>query len=46
MIHATHMQGWGYLKEMVHESLISTVRAGADILITYWANQYKEIFND
>ena len=46
MIHATHMQGWGSLKEMVHESLISTVRAGADILITYWANQYKEIFND
>ena len=46
MIHATHMQGWGCLKEMVHESLISTVRAGADILITYWANQYKEIFND
>ena len=39
------MQGWGSLKEMVHESLISTVRSGADILITYWANQYNEIFN-
>lgn len=45
MIYATHMQGWGSLKEMVHESLISTIRAGADILITYWANQYNEIFN-
>ena len=46
MIHAANIQGWGTLKDMVHESLISTVRAGADILITYWANQYKEIFND
>ena len=38
MIYATHMQGWASLKEMVHESLISTIRAGADILITYWAD--------
>ena len=46
MLHATAEKGWGDLKEMVRESTIATVRAGADILITYWANQYEEIFRD
>ncbi|MFL2859179.1 MAG: porphobilinogen synthase [Pontiellaceae bacterium] len=46
MLHATAERNWGNLKEMVRESTIATVRAGADILITYWANQYEEIFRD
>ena len=46
MLHATAEKGWGDLREMVRESTIATVRAGADILITYWANQYEEIFRD
>lgn len=36
--------GIGDLKLMVKESLCAIRRAGADIIISYWANQYKEIF--
>ena len=39
-------RGWGDLKAMVRESTTALVRAGADILISYWANQYDAIFRD
>jgi porphobilinogen synthase len=46
MLHATAQRGWGDLKEMVRESTAGLVRAGADILISYWANHYNELFRD
>ena len=46
MLHATAQRGWGDLKGMVQESTQALVRAGADILISYWANQYNELFRD
>jgi porphobilinogen synthase len=46
MLHATADRGWGDLKGMVQESTAALVRAGADILISYWANQYDELFRD
>ncbi|MDF7808927.1 porphobilinogen synthase [Pontiellaceae bacterium B12219] len=46
MLHATAQRGWGDLKGMVQESAAGLVRAGADILISYWANQYNELFKD
>lgn len=46
MLHATAQRGWGDLKGMVQESMQALVRAGADILISYWANQYNELFRN
>ncbi len=46
MLHASAERGWGDLKGMVQESTAALVRAGADILISYWANQYNELFRD
>ncbi|MBN2162394.1 MAG: porphobilinogen synthase [Pontiellaceae bacterium] len=46
MLHATAQRGWGDLKSMVQESTAALARAGADILISYWANQYNELFKD
>ena len=46
MLHATAERGWGDLKGMVQESSAALVRAGADILISYWANQYNELFRN
>ncbi len=46
MLHATAQRGWGDLKGMVRESTAALVRAGADILISYWANQYNQLFKD
>lgn len=46
MLHATAQRGWGDLKGMVRESTAALVRAGADILISYWANQYNDLFKD
>ncbi|HEY5621439.1 MAG TPA: hypothetical protein VIR77_02455, partial [Pontiella sp.] len=46
MLQATAERGWGDLKEMVQESTQALVRAGADILISYWANQYNELFKN
>ncbi len=46
MLHATAERGWGDLKAMVQESTAALSRAGADILISYWANQYNELFKD
>lgn len=44
MLIAAAERGWGDLKQMVRESTIALSRAGADIIISYWANRYKEIF--
>ena len=46
MLQATAQRGWGDLKGMVQESTQAMVRAGADILISYWANQYNQLFRD
>jgi porphobilinogen synthase len=44
MIHALAKSGGGDLHALARENLIAIQRAGADILITYWANQYDRIF--
>lgn len=44
MLIATAERGWGDLKGMVRESTAALVRSGTDILISYWANRYDEIF--
>jgi len=46
MLHASAERGWGDLKGMVQESTAALTRAGADILISYWANQYNALFRD
>lgn len=46
MIHAMAQNNWGNLYSMAYESLISLKRAGTDIIISYWANQYDKIFGD
>ncbi len=46
MLHACAERGWGDLRGMVQESTAALVRAGADILISYWANQYNELFRN
>lgn len=44
MLIAMADRGWGALRDMVQESTAALVRAGADILISYWANRYDEIW--
>ena len=43
MLTAAAERGWGDLKAMVRESTLAIVRAGADIIISYWARQYDEL---
>lgn len=43
MLHATAARGWGDLRAMVRESILALTRAGADIVISYWANRYQEL---
>ena len=43
MIHATAEKGWGNLYDMATESIFAINRAGADIIISYWANQYSNL---
>jgi porphobilinogen synthase len=43
MLIATADRGWGELKMMVRESITAMNRAGVDIFISYWANQYEEL---
>lgn len=45
MICASSERGWGNLSGMARESISAISRAGADIIISYWANRYKEIEN-
>jgi porphobilinogen synthase len=44
MLIAAAERGWGDLHSMVRESTQAIARAGADIVITYWANRYGEVF--
>ncbi len=44
MIHASAQKGWGNLEDMARESLCSIRRAGADIILSYWASRYRSIF--
>ena len=44
MIHATAARGWGDLHDMARESLAAIERAGADLLLSYWAPFYRELF--
>ena len=46
MLIAAAERGWGDLRAMVRESTAAMVRAGADILISYWANRYDEMFGE
>jgi len=46
MIHACAERGWGDLYQMARESLVSISRAGADIIISYWASDYKSLATD
>jgi porphobilinogen synthase len=45
MIIASAGRGWGDLNGMARESVMAISRAGADMIISYWANRYEEIFN-
>ena len=45
MLHALAQSGGGDLYALVRENLLALRRAGADILITYWANQYEAIYD-
>ncbi len=42
MLIASAEAGYGDLGEMVRESTAALVRAGADLIISYWANRYDE----
>ena len=44
MINGMIDKGFAELDGLVKESLIALNRAGADLIISYWANQYKKIF--
>ncbi len=46
MLIASADRDWGNLKAMVQESIMALSRAGTDIIISYWANQYDEIIRD
>lgn len=45
MLIATAERGWGDLRELVRESTLAMTRAGADIIISYWASRYNEMFH-
>lgn len=44
MMIATAERGWGDLRELVRESTMGIVRAGADLIISYWAARYNDFF--
>ena len=44
MLIAAADRGWGDLHAMVRESTLALSRAGADVIISYWANQYASIW--
>jgi porphobilinogen synthase len=45
MLIATAERGWGDLRGMARESITGIARAGADVIISYWANRYAEVFH-
>ncbi len=46
MLIAAADRGMGDLKSMVRESVFAISRAGSDIIISYWANQYDKLLKD
>jgi porphobilinogen synthase len=42
MLHAAADRGWLSLEEVAHESLVSIKRAGADLIVTYFAEDLAE----
>lgn len=44
MLVATADRGWGDLNAMVREATLAIARAGADVIISYWARRYEEVF--
>ncbi|MCP4181649.1 MAG: porphobilinogen synthase [bacterium] len=44
MLHTSSAAGYGDLKEMARESLACIFRAGSDVVISYWANQYNDLY--
>lgn len=46
MLIATAERGWGDLKMLVRESIGAIDRAGTDIFISYWANQYDQFIKE
>ena len=44
MLIAQAERGWGDLRAMVRENFAAMQRAGTDIFISYWANQYEQFF--
>ena len=44
MLYAMADRGFGDLYALAAESLVSMKRAGADIIISYWSNQYNKVF--
>ena len=45
MLIAAAERGWGDLLGMARESLMAINRAGADLILSYWAPRYREIFS-
>jgi porphobilinogen synthase len=46
MLVAAAERGWGDLRAMVRESSLALIRAGADLLISYWASRYDEVIGE
>jgi delta-aminolevulinic acid dehydratase/porphobilinogen synthase len=46
MLIAAAERGCGDLKAMVCESTMALARAGADIIISYWASRYSEVLKE
>jgi len=46
MLIAAADRGLGDLKSMVREAVFAISRAGSDIIISYWANQYNKLLKD
>ena len=46
MLIASAEKGYGDLKALVRESTFALSRAGSDIIISYWANQYDKLLKD
>lgn len=46
MLIAAADRKWGVLRDMVRESTVALVRSGADLLISYWANRYREMLGE
>ncbi len=46
MLLAAAEKGYGDLRAMVREAIYALTRAGADIIISYWASRYRELLGE